>query len=217
MPIRKIAITKYQSKSFFILYFTYKIKLKPSSIYTAGKEMPPPHNCTKCDVLVLDLLDHNLPADYPKKEFIRDKARRRQVPIVAKSIKRLLSDYAPFDMQKLWNDAVFEAKMTGSINWRTISNALTSNLCESAEKWNDEIEYLQDLALADGVIKMKGMTHGRAMILANDWISYCVYLVWTHMHTYHYNHNFPGNQAPPEIFQFHSKLGGAYVADDLYW
>jgi hypothetical protein len=132
---------------------------------------------------------------------------------MAHSLKKMIAGYAVSDMQTIWNDAVFEAKMAGSINWRTISNILTSNLCELAKKWNNEIEYLQDLALADGVIKMKGMTHGRAMSLANDWISYCVYLVWTHMHTYHYNHNFPGEKPPPEVFQFAMKLGGIYVKD----
>ena len=36
--------------------------------------MPLPHNCQKCDCLLLDLLDYALPADYPHKEFIREKA-----------------------------------------------------------------------------------------------------------------------------------------------
>lgn len=188
--------------------------------------MPPPHNCTKCDVLLLDLLDHSLPADYPEKDKLREKARRRLTPLMAHSLKKMIAGYAVSDMQKLWNDSIFEAKVGGGINWRTVANCLTNNLCESAVVWNDEIEYLQDVALADGIIQMKDMTHGRAMILANEWISYCVYLVWTHMHTYHYNHNFPGEKPPPEVFQFVMKLGGIYVKDapsspflddDLYW
>ena len=178
--------------------------------------MPLPHHCEKCNVFVHDLLEQALPADYPEKEFIREKARRRLFPMIAKSVKRLLSDYAPYNMQKIWNDSVFEAKMAGGINWRTISNCLTSNLCESHDKWNNEIIFLQDESLAEGLIKLKGMTYGRSVILANDWISFCVYLIWTHMPAYHYCHNFPTETVVPEMFQFHSKLGGAYVADDLY-
>ena len=178
--------------------------------------MPLPHHCEKCNVFVHDLLEQALPADYPEKELIREKARRHLVAMIAKSVKRFLSDYAPFDMQKIWNDSVFEAKMAGGINWRTISNCLTSNLCEYHDKFNKEIIFLQDECLAEGLIKIKGMTYGRATILANDWISFCVYLVWTHMPAYHYCHNFPTETVVPEMFQFHSKLGGAYVADDLY-
>ena len=201
------------------------IKLK-SPINKRPTGMPPPHNCNKCDILLLDLLDHSLPADYPDKEQLREKARRRLAPLVAYSLKKMIAGYSACEMQTIWNDSIFEAKMSGHINWRTVSNCLTSKLCESKVVWNDEIEYLQDEALADGFIKMKGMTHGRAMILANDWISYCVFLVWTHMHTYHYNHNFPGDKPPPDIFQFQLKLGGVYVKDapapprpedDLYW
>ena len=225
MPIRKIAITKYQSHSFFIIYFTYKIKLKPSSIYTAGKEMPTPHHCTKCDILILDLLDYNLPADYPEKDKIREKVRKRLVPLMGHALKKMLCCYDVLEMQRIWNDSLFEAKIGGGggINWRTVSNCLLGNLCESAN-WNKEIAYLQDMALADGFIKMKGMTHGRATILTNDWLAYCVYLVWTHMQTYHYSHNFPGETLLPTNFQFNMKRGGVYMKDspsvpedDLYW
>jgi len=189
--------------------------------------MPPPHNCNKCDVLLLDLLDHSLPADYPEKEFVRDKARRRIAPLLVHSLKKLIADYSANEMQKIWNNSIFEAKITGTINWRTVSNCLTTNLCEFADKWNNEIKFLLDEALHQGIIKMKGITYGRASILANDWISYCIYLVWTHMHTYHYNHNFPGDKPVPDAFQFHLKLGGIYLKDipapptiledDLYW
>jgi len=187
--------------------------------------MPLPHNCQKCDCLLLDLLDHALPADYPQKELIRDKARRRIAPFVAKALKKMIADYPVTDMQKKWNDSIFEAQVGGGINWRTVSNCLTSNLCESAVVWNDEIEFLQDEAMADGLIKMKGITHGRAMILVNDWIAYCIYLVWTQMPSCHYNHNFPGQTASPEQFNFYLRLGGIYVKDapvtnhddDLYW
>jgi len=188
--------------------------------------MPPPHNCNKCDVFLLDLLDHSLPADYPQKELLREKARRRIVPLLAHSLKKLISDYAVSTMQTIWNNSIFEAKIAGKINWRTVSNSLTSILCESP-KWNNEIKFIQDEALNGGLIKMKGMTYGRATIIANDWVSYCVFLVWTNMHTYHYNHNFPGDKPLPEMFQFHLKLGGIYLKDvpapptihedDLYW
>jgi hypothetical protein len=186
--------------------------------------MPLPHNCEKCDCLLLDLLDYALPADYPQKELIREKARRRIAPVIAKALKKMIADYPVIEMQKMWNDSVFEAKMGGNINWRTVSNCLTNNLCESTAVWNNEIKFLDNEAVTEGVIKMKGMTYGRATILANDWISYCLFLVWTHMHTYHYNHNFPSDKQPPEVFQFQMRLGGVYakdappqVADDLYW
>jgi hypothetical protein len=189
--------------------------------------MPPPHNCNKCNVLLLDLLDHSLPADYPHKELLREKARRRIAPLVVHSLKKLIEGISARDMQKIWNNAIFEAKIAGNINWRTVSNSLTGNLCELLEKWKNEIKFLQDEAINEGLIKMKGMTHGRATIVANDWISYCVFLVWTHMHTYHYNHNFPGDKPIPEVFQFHLKLGGIYLndvpappailEDELYW
>lgn len=175
--------------------------------------MPPPHNCKKCDILLLDMLHHSLPADYPQKELLREKVRQRFAPLLAHSLKKLIADYSVSEMQTIWNDSIFEAKMDGRINWRTVSNSLITNLCESSFAWNNEINFLQDEALADGIVKMKGITHGRATIIANDWISYCIYLVWTHMHTYHYNHNFPGNKPLPDIFQFHLKLGGVYVKD----
>jgi len=188
--------------------------------------MPLPHYCQKCDCLLLDLLDYALPADYPHKEFIREKARRRIAPVIAKALKKMIADYPVIDMQKMWNDSIFEAKMGGNINWRTVSDCLTNNLCESTIVWNNEIKFLEDEAVAEGVIKMKGITNGRAMTLANGWISYCLFLVWTHMHTYHYNHNFPSDKQPPEVFLFHMRLGGVYTKDappqildddHLYW
>jgi hypothetical protein len=189
--------------------------------------MPPPHNCNKCNILLLDLLDHSLPADYPHKELLRDKARRRIAPLLVHSLKKLIEGCSARDMQKIWNNAIFEAKIAGNINWRTVSNSLTGNLCELSEKWKNEIKFLQDETINAGLIKMKGITYGRATIVVNDWISYCVFLVWTHMHTYHYNHNFPGDKPIPEVFQFHLKLGGIYLndvpappiihEDELYW
>ena len=187
--------------------------------------MPPPTHCEKCDILIHDLLEYNLPADYPQKEFVREKARRRLVPQVGHALKKMMCQYDVLTMQKIWNDSIFEAHVGGGINWRTVSNCLLENLCGSTRSWNDEIEYLQDVALADGLIAMKGITHGKAMILVNDWISYCLYLVWTHMQTDHYSHNFPGETLLPSNFQFPMKLGGIYVKDappqapedDLYW
>jgi hypothetical protein len=188
--------------------------------------MPTPIHCQKCEILIHDLLDYSLPADYPKKEFIRDNSRKRLVPFVGHALKKMLCQYDVLEMQRIWNDTIFEAKISGSdLNWRTVSNCLLDNLCDSAKSWNKEIAYLQDVILADGFIKMKGITHGRATILANDWIAYCVFLVWTHMQTYHYSHNFPGESVLPSNFQFPMKLGGIYMKDappqapedDLYW
>jgi hypothetical protein len=186
--------------------------------------MPPPTYCLKCDVLVNDLLEQALPADYPNKNKIREKARKRLVPLVSHALKKILCRYDVIEMQRIWNDSIFEAKAADGLNWRTVSNCLTENLCESATIWNREVLYLQEEALAGGIIEMKGLSYGRATILANDWIAYCIYLAYTHLHTYHYNHNFPGETLLPSNFQFNMKLGGIYKKDsttvsddDLYW
>ncbi len=176
--------------------------------------MPLAHTCPHCDVFLHDLLENALPHDYPEKQSIREQSRKRLVPLLAKSIKKLVADYPVSEMQKIWNSIMFEARISGKINYRVVSDMLKDTLAEKHLAWSSELEYLESIAVDDGLIRMKGLTEGRMMVLAEEWIAYCVYLVWTNMPSYHYKHNFPNDQEAPEVFQF--RLSSKIYDGDLY-
>ena len=178
--------------------------------------MPLPHTCNKCDVFVNDILDSPLPHDYSNRSLIKEGVRRRLVPMVAKSLKKLIADYPVIDMKRVWDSIQFENRaFREKNNYRFISNSLISSLTDRHIPWEKELEYLSTIVIENGLIKIKGMPYGRAMILAQEWISYCIYLLWTQMPSVHYNHNFPTEKEVPDIFIFKTTTKNFY-ASDLY-
>ena len=105
--------------------------------------MPPPHNCKKCDVFLLDLLDHSLPADYPQKELLREKARRRIVPLLAHSLKKLIADY------------VFEYNDEGQINQMTT----TEDGIDNFTVWKYDFE--NNLKVKESIFDKNGILIGK--------------------------------------------------------
>ena len=176
--------------------------------------MPLAHMCQCCDVFLYDLLSNALPHDYPEKQSIREQSRKRLVPLLAKTIKKLVADYPVTEMQQIWNSVMFEARISGKTNYRVVSDMLKNILSEKHLAWSSELEYLESIALDDGLIRRKGLSEGRIMVLTEEWIAYCVYLVWTHMPSYHYKHNFPNGEEAPEAFQF--RLSSKIYDGDLY-
>ena len=178
--------------------------------------MPLPHSCIKCDVFINDILEYPLPHDYPDRILINDTARRRLVPIIAKSLKKLIADFPVIDMKRVWDAILFENRACREKNnYRFIADSLISSLSDRHVIWKKEIELLGVLAIENGLIKMKGLRYGRIMILVQEWISYCIYLLWTQMPSVHYNHNFPSEKEVPDMFIFKTRSKNFY-ASDLY-
>ena len=175
--------------------------------------MPLPHSCIKCDVFINDILDYPLPHDYPDQIFIKEKVRRRLVPEIGRCLKKLIADYPVIDMKRVWDEVLFESRASRQINYRFISNSLISSLSDKHIKWEKELEYLGEIAIENGLIKMKGLPYGRVVILAQEWISYCIYLLWTQMPSVHYNHNFPSDKEVPDMFIFKTTAKNFYVSD----
>ena len=178
--------------------------------------MPLPHTCNKCDVFVNDILDSPLPHDYSNRSLIKEGVRRRLVPMVAKSLKKLIADYPVIDMKRVWDSIQFENRaFREKNNYRFIADSLILSLSDRHIMWKKELDLLGVIAIENGLIKMKGLRYGRIMILVQEWISYCIYLLWTQMPSVHYNHNFPTEKEVPDIFIFKTTTKNFY-ASDLY-
>jgi hypothetical protein len=175
------------------------------------------HVCPKCDVFVTDLLESALPHDYADKDKIKDPVRKALASTVGYAIKKLISDYAIDKMKEIWSTSVFEAKSnTSTFHYSSIAHALVETLSSNYYKWDNEIDYLCTLAIDAGLVKHKGVTYARLVRITNDWISYCVYLIWTTVPSCHFNHLNKHGISVPDLFIFHNRLSLAYECDDLY-
>jgi hypothetical protein len=178
--------------------------------------MPLPHTCNKCDVFINDILEYPLPHDYPDRSLIKEGVRRRLIPMLAKSLKKLIADYPVIDMKRVWDAILFENRVCREKNnYRFIADSLISSLSDRHILWKKELDLLGVIAIENGLIKMKGLRYGRIMILVQEWISYCIYLLWTQMPSVHYNHNFPSEKEVPDMFIFKTRSKNFY-ASDLY-